>query len=166
MNNKEIEVPVIDQYARIYSDPPEREREGCRAIIIENGKVLLSWEERKNVYMTPGGGVEKGESLEECVVRELCEEAGYKVKPIKPFVKVNEYCFDTLWINNYFICEIEGECERHLTESETYNRVKPVWVDLEKAIEIFGEYETKTVDHASLYLREYTVLNKISERAE
>ncbi len=153
----------IIQYAKIYSNPPEKEREGCRAIIVKDNKVLLSWEERKNVYMSPGGGVEEDESLEECVVRELREEAGYKVKPIKPFVKVNEYCYETLWVNNYFICEIEGECERHLTESEEYNGVKPVWVDIEKAIEIFGEYESKTVDHASLYLREYTVLNKVLE---
>lgn len=151
----------IIQYAKIYSDSPERERVGCRGIIIEDGKVLLSWEERKNVYMSPGGGVENGESLEECVVRELSEEAGFKVKVIKPLFKVNEYCFETLWVNNYFLCEIEGECERHLTESEIYNRVKPVWLDLEKAIEIFGEYESKTIDHASLYLREYTVLNRL-----
>ncbi len=151
----------ITQYAKIYSDPPERVREGCRAIIVKDNKVLLSCETRKNVYMSPGGGVENGESFEECVIRELQEEAGYKVKPVKPFVRVNEYCFETLWINNYFICEIEGECERHLTESEIYNEVKPVWIEIEKAIEIFGEYESKSVDHASLYLREYTVLNKM-----
>ena len=153
----------IIQYAKIYSDPPERIREGCRAIIVKDNKVLLSWEERKNVYMSPGGGLENDESLEECVVRELQEEAGYKVKPVKPFVKVNEYCYETLWVNNYFICEIEGECERHLTESEIYNRVKTVWVEIDKAIGIFGEYDSKTVDHASLYLREYTVLNKLKD---
>ena len=158
---KENTFEEIIQYAKIYTDPPEREREGCRALILKDNKVLLSWEERKDVYMSPGGGVEEGETLEDCVVRELSEEAGYKVKVIKPLFKVNEYCFETLWINNYFLCEIEGECERHLTESEIYNRVKPVWVNLEKAIKIFGEYESKTVDHASLYLREYTVLNKL-----
>lgn len=158
---KDGDLEVITQFAKTYIDLPERVREGCRAIIVENGKVLLSWEERKDVYMSPGGGVENGESLEECVIRELSEEAGYNVKVIKPLFKVNEYCFETLWINNYFLCEIEGECEQHLTESEKYNRVKPVWIEIEKAIEIFGEYESKTVDHASLYLREYTVLNKI-----
>lgn len=160
------EFEIITQYAKIYSEPPERVREGCRAIILKDNKVLLSWEERKNVYMSPGGGVEDGESLEECVIRELQEEAGYKVKVIKPFLKVNEYCYETLWVNNYFICEIVGECERHLTESEAYNRVKPVWVEIEEAIEIFGEYESKAVDHASLYLREYTVLNKLNIKAE
>lgn len=160
---KENNFEEIIQYAKIYTDPPEKERVGCRAIIVQGNKVLLSLEERKDVYMSPGGGLEEGETLEECVVRELSEETGYKVKVIKPFVKVNEYCYETLWVNNYFICEIEGECERHLTESEIYNRVKPVWLEIEKAIEIFGEYNSKTVDHASLYLREYTVLNKLKD---
>lgn len=158
------ELQIITQYAKTYSDPPERERVGCRAIVIEKGKVLLSWEERKNVYMSPGGGVEEGETLEECVVRELCEEAGLRVKPIKHLLRVDEYCFETLWVNNYFVCEIEGECERHLTESEEYNGVKPVWIDIEKAIEIFSEYESKREDQASLYLREYTVLKKLKDK--
>ena len=155
---KDGDLKIITQYAKTYMNPPERERVGCRGLIIKDGKVLLSWEERKNVYMSPGGGVENGETLEECVVRELREEAGYSVKVIKPLFKVNEYCFETLWVNNYFVCEIVGECERHLTESEEYNGVKPVWVDIEKAIEIFSEYESKREDQASLYLREYTVL--------
>ena len=156
----ETNFETIKQFARAYTYPPERVRVGCRAIIVKDNKVLLSWEERKNVYMSPGGGLEAGETLEECVIRELQEEAGYKVKPIKAFVKVKEYAYEVLWENNYFICEIEGECERHLTESEEYNGVKPVWVDIEKAIEIFGDYESKREDQASLYLREYAVLNK------
>lgn len=158
---KDKDLEIITQYAKTYKDPPERERVGCRGIIINEGKVLLSWEERKDVYMSPGGGIEGNETFEECVARELCEEAGFRVKPIKHILRVDEYCFETLWVNNYFLCEIEGECERHLTESEEYNGVKPVWVDIEKAIEIFGAYESKREDQASLYLREYTVLNII-----
>ena len=151
---------IIKQFARAYSYPPERVRVGCRGLVVKDNKVLLSYEGRTGVYMSPGGGVENGETLEECVIRELSEEAGLKVKPVKHLLRVDEYCFETLWVNNYFICEIEGECERHLTESEEYNGVKPVWVDIEKAIEIFGDYESKREDQASLYLREYTVLNK------
>lgn len=108
--------------------------------------------------MSPGGGVESGESFEECVARELREEAGYIVKPVKHLLRVDEYCFETLWVNNYFICEIQGECEKSLTKTEIEHGIKPVWVELNKAIKIFGEYESKREDQASLYLREYTVL--------
>lgn len=157
----ENKVETIKQFARAYTYPPERVRVGCRGLIVKDNKILLSCEERKDVYMSPGGGLEAGETLEECVIRELAEEAGFKVNVIKPFVKVKEYAYEVLWENNYFICEIKGECERHLTESEEYNKVKAVWVDIDEAIKIFSDYPSKETDHASLYLREYTILKKL-----
>ena len=114
--------------------------------------------------MSPGGGLENGETLEECVARELREETGFKVKPVKAFVKVKEYAYEILWENNYFICEIEGECERNLTESEKYNKVSAKWVDIDKAIEIFSAYQSYPTDKASLYLREYKVLQKLKNK--
>lgn len=155
------EFQTIKQFARAYTYPPERVRVGCRGLIVKDNKILLSCEKRKNVYMSPGGGLEAGETLEECVIRELAEEAGLKVNVIKPFVKVKEYAYEVLWENNYFICEIKGECKRHLTESEEYNKVKAVWVDIDEAIKIFSDYPSKETDHASLYLREYTILKKL-----
>ena len=38
-----------------------------------------------------------------------------------------------------------------------------MWIDFEKAVEIFSDYPNKREDIASLYLREYTVLNKYKE---
>lgn len=154
---------IIKQFARAYTYPPERVRVGCRGLVVKDDKVLLSCEERKNVYMSPGGGLEKVETLEECVIRELAEEAGYKVKVLKPFVRVKEYAYEVLWENNYFICEIVGECERNLTESEKYNKVSAKWVDIDEAIEIFGDYQSKKTDQASLYLREFTILKKLKK---
>ena len=46
---KDGELEIITQYAKTYMDPPERERVGCRGIIIKDGKVLLSLEERKQL---------------------------------------------------------------------------------------------------------------------
>ncbi len=155
---------TIKQFARVYTYPPERVRVGCRGIVVKDNKVLLSYEERTGVYMSPGGGLENGETLEECVARELQEETGFKVKPLEAFLKVKEYAYEVLWENNYFICEIEGECERNLTESEKYNKVSAKWVEIDKAIEIFSDYQSRPTDKASLYLREYTVLKKLRDK--
>ena len=51
-----------------------------------------------------------------------------------------------------------------LTPTEIDHGVTPEWVDIENAIEIFSHYKEKTPDHESLYLREYTVLNKYLEK--
>lgn len=110
--------------------------------------------------MSPGGSLEAGESLEECCVRELMEETGFKVKPVSPFVTVNEYCYDILYISHYFICEVVGEGDRNLTEVEADKGMVPKWVELNKAVEIFSTYAKHTPDKESMYLREFTVINR------
>lgn len=154
-------VETVKQYMEIHSFPPERVRESSRALVIKDSKILLSYERNTGVYMSPGGGVEPGETLEECCVRELKEEAGYEVKPTEHFIRIEEYSFETLYISNYFLCEIIGECEQKLTQTEIEHGITRVWVDLDEAYEIFSTYPTKPQDHKSLYLREYTVLGKL-----
>ena len=81
---------------------------------MEDGFVLMH---RKNVkrnkeyneyYTFPGGGLEEGESLEECAIREIKEEFGINVKVIK---KLYESENDKLNMKEYFfLCEyIDGE---------------------------------------------------------
>ena len=102
---------TINQFDETYSDPPPKVRESARALVIKDGKVLLTYEANTGIYMSPGGGVETGETLTECCIRELREESGFEVKPVERFVTVNEFSLGTLYISNYFICEITGECE-------------------------------------------------------
>lgn len=151
---------TIFQYAKIYSDPPERVRRGSRALIIREGEILLSYETNTNVYMSPGGGLEAGETLEECCMREIAEETGYEAKVLYPFVTVNEYSFETLYENNYFVCEITGKSPKSLTANEIEHGLVSKWVKIEDALEIFGTYSSKSQDIMSLYLRELTVINK------
>ncbi len=151
---------ILNQYNTVYSDPPERIREAARALCILDRKILLTYEENTGVYMSPGGGLESGETLEECCIRELKEEAGVEVKPVKQYITINEYSFETLYVSNYFICEIIGEAEQRLTEIEVEHGVMPKWLELEQAMEIFSTYPEKQPDVRSLYLREYTVIGK------
>ena len=154
---------TLNQYSKNFSDPAEKIRQAARGIVIKDGKILLTYELNTGVYMTPGGGLEKNETLVECCIRELKEEAGYVVKPSEQFLRINEYCFETMYVSNYFICSVEGECERNLTEIEVEHGAVPRWVDLNEAIAIFKEYPMYREDVASLYLREYTTLNKYLE---
>lgn len=157
---------TINQYARTYSDPPERIRPSARGILVENGKILLSYEKNTDVYMSPGGGLEEGETLEECCAREIREETGLIVEPLKHFITINEYCFETMYKSNYFICKKTGESKPSLTETEIEHGITPVWVSIDEALEIFGAYASKREDIASLYLREFTVISKYIKGVE
>ncbi len=59
------------------------------ALIIKDGKILMNLRNDPHQpkyhkkWEFPGGGVEMGEGIEECVVREVKEEAGYDVRVVK-----------------------------------------------------------------------------------
>ena len=48
-------------------------------ILIKDGKLLVSKSKNKEFFIAPGGKVEKGETMEEALVRELEEEFGIQV---------------------------------------------------------------------------------------
>ncbi len=82
-------------------------RETCRAIIIKDDKIVLIYRERGDMkyYVFPGGGIEPKETKEECVIRELKEELGINIKPIKQVYEVRGDTF----LQHIFLCEwIDG----------------------------------------------------------
>ena len=141
-----------------------KERACARGIVVKDGKLLLSYVPESDFYMTPGGGLESGETLPECCVREIAEETGYIVKPTsdEPFYLLNEFYHEYKFINNFFICELTGKTtEIHLTSFETVQSLTPKWTGLDEAFEIFAKH----ADHSKInedkhgsYLRDYTAL--------
>lgn len=164
LNGDYMKNGVVELRSEHHSDPPERIRHSGRAIIVNGNKILLSHEQNTDIYMSPGGATEKNEKYNECCEREVLEETGYIVKALNDeFITVYEYCFETLFISHYFICEIIGTGERSLTQNEIEHGITPEWISLDSALEIFGSYSKKREDWGCLYKREFTVLNKYLE---
>lgn len=158
-------VEIINQVSKIFYEPVVKRRESCRGIVVRGGKLLLSHELEKDVYMSPGGGLEDGEAPEECCAREILEETGVIVSVGEQLFTINEYVFNELYIAHYFLCSAIGEGEVSLTPTEIEHKMVAEWEDIDKAVEIFSHYSERTPDHESLYFREYTVLTKLKEKA-
>ena len=115
-------------------------RPSVYGIIIQDGKVLLSpqWD----AYDFPGGGVEKGETLEQALLREVKEETGLTVKKgeiiacEQDFFKNQNYHKGTPYhsILMYFICtNPEGEITTDgFDEFEKDYMKKAEWIDIDK----------------------------------
>ncbi len=121
-------------------------RIGVRAIIVEDGKIYLSYSKRNNFYKLPGGGVNKGESIIEALKRETLEEVGIIIdnKYIKRYglyidkwrsIRLSDN--NAIWLQKSFcfICKRKGELLDIMpTESEIYDMSERRFVSIDDAI--------------------------------
>ena len=144
-------------------------RAGCRAVVIRDGRILLSHETVSGWWLVPGGGMEGEETPEACCVRETEEETGIIVRPLRQFLTLYEYYEEYRYISHYFVCEVAGSGEMNLTEAEKRRGLMPEWIPLEEAVDLFShhqDYAETSEEKRGSYLREYTALLEYLKAAE
>ena len=155
---KEIEILGANRFETF-----TKTRAGSRAVIVRDGKILLSHETVSGWWLVPGGGVEGEETPEECCVREVEEETGVIVRPLRQFLTLYEYYEEYRYISYYFVCEAAGSGQMRLTDAEKRRGLEPEWLPLEDAVRIFSrhqEYADVSEEQRGSYLREYTALKE------
>ena len=61
-----------------------RTRPGAYAVILKEGRVLLTFQERPEPeFQLPGGGIDPGESPIRALHREVLEETGWRIAPLR-----------------------------------------------------------------------------------
>lgn len=111
-------------------------RNSAKAVIINNGKLLVNrCESRFGEYYTlPGGGQKSGEMLTETVRRELLEETGYSVTPIRLsgiYERISEGRDEGLCHKIYFIFLCRLNSGERCTPSEIDRfQIDSVWIPL------------------------------------
>ena len=155
---KEIEILGANRF-----DTFTKTREGSRAIVVRDGLILLSHEIISGWYLVPGGGVEDGETPEDCCIREVEEETGFIVRPRHQFLTLREYYEEYRYSSYYFVCDVTGCGQMHLTEAEMRSGLEPEWISLQEAVDIFSRhqsYAAESEEKRGSYLREYTALQE------
>jgi mutator protein MutT len=106
--------PGIEKDTRRY---PKRPIVGVGALIFRRDRVLMAQrghQPRKGAWSLPGGAVEVGESLDAAIRREVREETGLVVKPVKVFEVFERILRDTAGAPEYhyvlidYICRVTG----------------------------------------------------------
>jgi len=98
---------VIDKLNIVY-ESTNKKRKSARGIILKDDNIILIHriKENKEYYVYPGGGVEEGETNEQCVSREIKQELGIEIKILKYLYRLEE----EKSIEYYFLCEyLSGE---------------------------------------------------------
>ena len=140
-------------------------RPSAYAVIVQDGKVLLN--QAWDGYDFPGGGIEKGETISEGLLREVKEETGLEVTQGEllyfgqDFFTANLLQPETFYFHNlmyYFRCtDPKGELSSAgFMEHEKKYMKEPIWMPIEKVGEL-KFYNADSVDSAGL-------IRKVAER--
>lgn len=117
-------------------------RSAAKAVIIDNGKVLLNKcydENYGSYYSLPGGGQNTYETLHEALIRECLEETGYRVVPVRFSALCEEICDSPKTKELYpeyihkmyhiFLCKLENKEISEPTEIDDM-QISSQWIDI------------------------------------
>jgi 8-oxo-dGTP pyrophosphatase MutT (NUDIX family) len=120
-------------------------RNAVRGIIVQNATLLMIYSPKNGDYKFPGGGVDRGESYQDALIREIREECGATVAHIeREFGCVVEYDQAVepeygvfKMTSHYYVCHVEHVFgEQNLDDYEDDLGFEPVWIGIDEAIKI------------------------------
>jgi 8-oxo-dGTP pyrophosphatase MutT (NUDIX family) len=125
----------------------------CAVVLDGDGRVLLQQRSDNQRWALPGGHVERGETVTEAVVREVEEETGCHVRPIRlagvysaPEETTHRYPSGDVsyYVAVCFLCElVDGETRPDGNESTAVS-----WLTPDKARAILWERHVVRLDDA------------------
>lgn len=144
------------------------DREIARAIVLYQDKLLFTHIQRDDAFgklsyiETSGGGIEKGETPEKGLLRELSEELGVQGEILTYLGDVIDYynLIGRRNHNHYFLVKATSLGENHLMPDEKYCfHLSKVSLTFKEAYQAYEEVKDTKLGHL-VYQREVPVLKK------
>lgn len=145
-----------------------KERLISRAVIFDGNSLIFASIDRDDEFATmkyvetSGGGVQKGESLEEALHREVQEELGLEIEIVSYLGLVRDYynLIGRKNLNHYFLARKVGTLEKHLQEDEErLFHLRKAELSYEDALKIYEKNRGQKLGFL-LYQREVPVLKE------
>ncbi|XMB72520.1 NUDIX domain-containing protein [Mycoplasmatota bacterium WC30] len=134
-------------------------RKSARAIITKDDKILLLHYKKHDFYTLPGGGLEKWETLEMCLRREILEETGYSIRVNEETAIIKEYFQDSTYESHYFFAKLKNEkIKEHkikLSEFEKTAGIELKWINKIDAITLLDNHDTSHEYGIQIMQREF-----------
>jgi ADP-ribose pyrophosphatase YjhB (NUDIX family) len=120
-------------------------RIAARAIILDGDSILMIYSPSCDEYKFPGGGVERNESIEAALVREVREETGAvvsrivsKVGQVIEYDRPKERQLELFTMrSSYYLVTVEAErLDQKLDAYESKLGFTPRWVKIDEAIRL------------------------------
>lgn len=119
-------------------------RKAARAVLVnEYNHVALLYVAKDGYYKLPAGGVEKNESVNDALAREVYEEVGSDIVILDELGMTIEYReqFEQLQVSYSFLCKTCGELiEPDFTQNELDHGFQLVWKSIDEAISEIESY--------------------------
>lgn len=135
---------VIYRHANLPASGKTIFRTAVRAIILQQGRLLMVFSPVNGDFKFPGGGVDPSEDHPDALRREVLEECGMRLSAIdQGFGKVIEYDlaeepgFDLFQMTSYYyFCEVErGQISQRLDQYELELGFQSAWIEISAAIQ-------------------------------
>jgi len=132
-------------------------RATASAIVERDGKILVTIEPADLDHMDgprhiakPGGHIEDGESVFDCLTRETWEETGYRVRPTALVGIYLQRFSDSSSVNFTFACELEREIPEPITSPDI---LEATWMTRDELLARRSEWRRgSTIDSLEDYL--------------
>ena len=121
----------------------------------------------RDLYETPGGGVEKGETLVNALKREIGEELGATIDRIEEIGRVVDF-YNLIYRrnnNHYFLAHISGHVQEHWTDLEKTLFEGVRYMNIDQAIEAYQNMRDLPVNNL-VKQRELPILQIAKRRLE